>query len=99
MKLRSKIRKMLPLDSGEKKLRWPQASVFFKFCRDESGNYAILTAILMPALLGAGGLATDYGLWLKTRQQMQNVADAAAYSAAIAVTNGNGNATTQANAV
>ena len=101
MKRRPTTRSPRALDSegSLQSVRRQLSDVFLKFARDESGNYVILAAILMPALLGVGGLATDYGLWLKTRQQMQNVADAAAYSAAIAVTNGNGNATTQANAV
>jgi Flp pilus assembly protein TadG len=77
------------------------SNIFNRFRRDESGSYLIISAIMMPVLLGLVGLGTDYGLWVHTRQKMQNAADAAAYSAAIAVTSGDSfaTATTQADAV
>jgi Flp pilus assembly protein TadG len=55
--------------------------------------------MMMPVLMGIVGLGTDYGLWIHTSKKMQNAADTAAYSAALAKTNGSGNATTEANAV
>ena len=73
--------------------------IFVRFRRDESGSYLVITAILLPVLTGLVGLGTDYGWWLLTRQKMQNAADAAVYSAAVAMTNGGGNATTQAQGV
>ena len=34
-----------------------------RFLRDRSGNYALLTALVAPVLIGAGGLATEGALW------------------------------------
>ena len=76
-----------------------RSNIFVRFGRDESGSYLVITAILLPVLTGLVGLGTDYGLWLKVHRQMQNAADTAAYSAAVAMTNGGGNATTQAQGV
>lgn len=79
---------------------WATASnAFVRFQRDESGSYLVITAIVMPALVGLVGLGTDYGVWIYTRQKMQNAADAAAYSAALAVSGSGGNATTTAGAI
>lgn len=73
-----------------------------RFLKDESGNYAIITALLAPALLGFAGLATENGLWLYSHQTMQGAADTAAFSAAneygMAGDNG-ANLTTQAGAI
>jgi Flp pilus assembly protein TadG len=74
-------------------------NVLSRFRHDESGSYLMISAIMMPALIGLVGLGTDYGLWIHTRQKMQNAADSAAYSAALAATSAGGNATTQANAM
>src|ERR1051325_11033313 len=76
-----------------------RSNIFVRFGRDESGSYLVITAILLPMLTGLVGLGTDYGFWLQVHRQMQNAADAAAYSAAVAMTNGGGNATTQGRGV
>jgi Flp pilus assembly protein TadG len=52
--------------------------------RDESGSYLIISALLMPVLIGIVGLATDVGLWTYTHQYMQSAADSGAVSAATA---------------
>jgi Flp pilus assembly protein TadG len=71
-----------------------------RFGRDESGNYIIITALLMPVLVGVVGLGTDYGLWSHTHRLMQSAADSGAVSAATAYAMGNtGGLATQANAV
>ncbi len=49
---------------------------------DRSGNFAILTAIVLPLLLGAGGVAVDLANGLQTKAQMGAVADAASLAAA-----------------
>jgi Flp pilus assembly protein TadG len=54
----------------------------FRFCRDTKGNYAVLTALLAPVLIGSAGLATEGGLWLHVHQKLQGAADSAAISAA-----------------
>lgn len=51
------------------------------FFRDKSGNFGILTALLMVPLIGAGGLAVDFAHALSIRTQLQAAADAAAVGA------------------
>ncbi len=71
-----------------------------RFRRDESGNYLILTAIMMPVLVGAASFGVEEGLLLHNKKAMQHAADSAAVSAAVAVATGaSGNGATQANAV
>lgn len=68
-----------------------------RFLRDTSGSYLIIGALMMPVLVGAVGLGTDYGLWVHTGQTAQSATDSAAVSAA---TDGNAsNLTAQAFAV
>jgi len=50
--------------------------------RDSRGNYAILTALVSPVIIGAAGLATEGGLWMYVHQTLQGAADSAALSAA-----------------
>ena len=57
--------------------------------RDRRANVAIITAVAFPLLLGFVGLASEAGLWMLQRRIMQGVADAAAYSGAVAIANGN----------
>jgi putative Flp pilus-assembly TadE/G-like protein len=73
------------------------ANLVSQFRRSRSGNYLILTALLLPVLVGAMGVATDVGVWLYARQSLQGAADSAAFSAATA---GNSvNPVTEANAI
>jgi Flp pilus assembly protein TadG len=53
-----------------------------RFAGDQSGNYAIIGALLSPVLIGAAGLAVEGGLWVNQHQTMQGAADSAALSAA-----------------
>jgi len=53
-----------------------------RFGKDRRGNYAILTALLSPVLIGAAGLGTEGGLWIYVHQTLQGAADSAALSAA-----------------
>ena len=57
-------------------------SVFSRFLHDTSGSYLIIGALMMPVLVGAVGLGTDYGLWVHTHQTAQSATDSAAVSAA-----------------
>ncbi len=52
------------------------------FLRDQSGNYAIIAALISPVLIGVAGLATEGGLWYNKHQTLQGAADSAALSAA-----------------
>jgi Flp pilus assembly protein TadG len=71
-----------------------------RFRRDQSGNYLILTGMLMPAVVGFVGLGTDYGLLSYMQRAMQGAADSAALSAAMAyITNGSNSVITQANSI
>ncbi len=55
-----------------------------RFWRDEAGSYAVIVAVALPAIVGAIGLATEMGIWAWQKQQMQQIADSAAYTAATA---------------
>src|SRR5712691_6715682 len=52
--------------------------------REQSGNYAVITGLTMPVLLGFVGLGTETGLQYYTHQHMQSAADSGAIGAAIA---------------
>jgi Flp pilus assembly protein TadG len=52
--------------------------------RDCRGNALVLTAIALPALIGAGGLGLDTIQWTLIQRQMQRQADSAALSGAFA---------------
>jgi len=53
------------------------------FARAEGGAAAVYVAIVIPAFVGAGGLAVDVASWYSTQRTMQSGADAAAYAAAL----------------
>ena len=69
------------------------------FWRNESGNMAVIAAVLLPALLGFAGLGTEAGLWYLKQQTLQSAADSAAVSAATANTGDASKTTAQADAV
>ena len=49
----------------------------------ERGAAAVYVAIVLPAFIGAGGLAVDVASWYSTKRTMQSGTDAAAYAAAL----------------
>jgi hypothetical protein len=53
-----------------------------RFKNDEAGSYLVVTALLLPALIGVVGLGTEGGLWYMRHSRMQSAADSAAVSAA-----------------
>ncbi|MGZ2485331.1 Flp pilus assembly protein TadG [Rhizobium pisi] len=55
---------------------------------DRGGNFGVMTAILMPVLLGAAGMAIQVGDILLSKQQLQEAADSAALATATALANG-----------
>ena len=65
------------------------------FVRDRSGNVAVITALALPALIGATGLSVEVSYWYLTQRSMQNAADSAAIAAA---TNGTANYAVEAKA-
>jgi len=55
--------------------------VLGRLFRDRSGNFGILTAAIMVPLVGAAGMALDYGRAFDLRSDLMGVADAAALGA------------------
>ncbi|MBB4065801.1 TadE/TadG family type IV pilus assembly protein [Gellertiella hungarica] len=55
--------------------------------KSRDGNFAVTTAILIPMLLMAGGMALDITSMSRTREQLQNAVDSAALGAASAMVN------------
>jgi len=58
-----------------------------RFADDQSGSYVILSALLMPVLVGTAGLGTEVGYWYYKHKNMQSAADSGAVSAAAAGSN------------
>ncbi len=57
-------------------------------CGDRSGNFAIMTAILLPLLVGSAGVAIDTANMILTRSEMQGATDAASLAAVTALASG-----------
>lgn len=55
---------------------------------DRRGSIAVMVAVASPALLAAGGLAVDVGVWYREATRLQLAADAAAMGAARLLTFG-----------
>ncbi|QKK32593.1 TadE/TadG family protein [Rhizobium indicum] len=55
---------------------------------DRGGNFGIMTAIVLPVLFGAAGMAIQVGDILLSKQQLQETADSAALATATALANG-----------
>jgi Flp pilus assembly protein TadG len=49
---------------------------------DRRGNVAIISALVLPALMGSFGLGTEVASWYANQRTMQNAADSAALAAA-----------------
>ncbi|WP_117191894.1 TadE/TadG family type IV pilus assembly protein [Rhizobium terrae] len=58
---------------------------FSRLMRDRSGNFGIMTAIMLPVLLGVAGMAMDVTHALDEKNRMQGFADAATLAAASAM--------------
>lgn len=59
-----------------------------QFARDQSGSYVLVSALLMPVLVGTAGLGTEVGWWYYKHKNMQSAADSGAVSAATAAVAG-----------
>ncbi|WP_408014998.1 pilus assembly protein TadG-related protein [Sandarakinorhabdus rubra] len=60
---------------------------FINRLRDSrSGNVAVITAMLVPVMIGAAGLASDTAQWTLVRRSLQRQADSAALAGAYALT-------------
>lgn len=67
-----------------------------RMLRDECGNIAVISAFVLPVLIGACGLGFETADWYRTQRNMQNAADSAVIAAA---SNGTSSAITEAIAV
>lgn len=61
---------------------------FSRLLKDRAGNFGMMTAILLPVLLGAGGIAIDVTNMMMSKTQLQDAADAASLAASTAMANG-----------
>ncbi|CAD7040758.1 TadE/TadG family protein [Pseudorhizobium endolithicum] len=61
---------------------------FSRLVKDRSGNFGMMTAILLPVLIGAGGLALDVTNMLISKAELQDAADSAALAASTALAAG-----------
>ncbi|WFU13881.1 TadE/TadG family type IV pilus assembly protein [Bradyrhizobium sp. CB3481] len=87
-RIRSRVR-LFPDQSPQDQIgrRPNRIHLLRRFVRDESGSYVILSAMLMPVLVGAASLGTEVGWWLYKHKNMQSAADSGAVSAATAASN------------
>lgn len=58
---------------------------FRELVGDSGGNFAMMTAVLMPVMIGSAGVAIDFSNMLLTKQNLQNYADGAALAASSAL--------------
>jgi Flp pilus assembly protein TadG len=73
-----------------------------RLLRDEEGSYLLYMTLVIPILIGVAALGAEAGLAFYNHRTIQSAADAAAYSAAIAYSNGDTSSTaltTQAEAI
>jgi len=54
-----------------------------QFVRGGAGNVAIISALLLPVLVGFGGLGIETAWWYSRQREIQGAADIAAYDAAL----------------
>lgn len=52
------------------------------FRRDSRGNVAVITALVLPVLMGSLGLGAEVAVWYSDKRALQNAADSAAIAAA-----------------
>lgn len=62
-------------------------SLIARLLGDRGGNFAMMTAIVCPVILAAGGVAIDLTKMVMTRTTLQDAADSAALAAASALAN------------
>ncbi|MCK1683727.1 pilus assembly protein [Bradyrhizobium sp. 147] len=74
--------------AGHARRRGRTISLLRRFARDQSGSYVLISALLMPVLVGTAGLGTEVGWWYYKHKNMQSAADSGAVSAATAASAG-----------
>ena len=61
---------------------------FLRLLNDRGGNFGIMTAILLPVLIGGAGIALDLTNMMVSKTQLQEATDAAALAASTALATG-----------
>lgn len=64
-----------------------KSTVVPRFLRDRAGNFAMVTAVVIPVILAAGGIAIDLTKIVLAKAELQDASDAAALAAASALAN------------
>src|SRR4051812_43594431 len=59
--------------------------------RDRSGATAVIIGMMLPMLVGFGGMAVEIGTWYSAQHRLQAAADGAAFSAAVSMLSTGGN--------
>ena len=59
-----------------------------RFLRDDRGGIAVMSAILLPALVGGMALGAETGFWYLSQRKLQHAADLAVYAAAAQLRSG-----------
>src|SRR5690349_1425939 len=62
--------------------------LFTRWKDSQSGNVAIIAALVMPVVVGVCGMGIETGYWFYKQRLLQGAADIAAYNATVAVRNG-----------
>jgi Flp pilus assembly protein TadG/uncharacterized protein YegL len=60
-------------------------SIFKRLAAERSGNFGMMTAIMLPVLLGAAGFAVDFSNAMQVKSSLQGIADSASLAAASAM--------------
>jgi Flp pilus assembly protein TadG len=60
-------------------------SLLSRIAKDRAGNFGIMTAVLLPVVIAAAGVAIDLSSGLQMRNQMQGLVDAATLATASAM--------------
>jgi len=60
-------------------------SILSRIARDRGGNFGLMTAVLLPVVIGSAGVAIDFANALQVRSQMQGMVDSATLAAASAM--------------
>ncbi|MCJ8150502.1 VWA domain-containing protein [Shinella sp. H4-D48] len=70
-----------------KKIQGP--AILSRLLKDRLGNFAMVTAVTIPVILAAGGVAIDMTKMVLAKAELQDASDAAALAAASALANDN----------
>ncbi|WP_440983137.1 TadE/TadG family type IV pilus assembly protein, partial [Shinella sumterensis] len=68
-------------------------TILSRLLKDRLGNFAMVTAVTIPVILAAGGVAIDMTKMVLAKAELQDATDAAALAAASALANEKKNAT------